>query len=93
MCKALARCADEPLLPDVARVCARPAMPDLDSEADVFAHTSDGRGLLRQRTVALRLADGSVWVTLTDANGHLRLADAPTGSLALEDPSATPLEP
>lgn len=91
--EALARCAGEPLMPDVARVCARPTMPTLESEADVFAHTPDGRGLMRQRTVALRLADGSVWVTLTDANGHLRLAHAPTGSLALEDPSATPLEP
>lgn len=91
--EALARCADEPLLPEVARVCSRPVLPPLSARADVFAHAPDGLSLLPRRTVALRLADGSVWVTRTDANGHLRLDDAPEGPLLLEDPSATPLEP
>lgn len=91
--EALAACAEEPLMPAVADVCARPGLPELGARADVFAYSPDGAALLRQRTVALRLADGTAWVTRTDANGHLRLDDAPRGALALEDPSATPLEP
>ncbi|MEZ4336454.1 MAG: HEAT repeat domain-containing protein [Sandaracinaceae bacterium] len=91
--EALTSCSDEPLTPDVAAVCARPALPPLDSSVDVFAYGSDEETLLSSRLTALRLGDGSVWVTFTDANGHLRLRDVPAGRLLLEDPSATPLEP
>ncbi|MGE0786131.1 MAG: HEAT repeat domain-containing protein [Sandaracinaceae bacterium] len=90
---ALAACADEPLLPEVAAACARPGPVERGAIADVFAYETDGTSLLTDRTIALRLADGSVLVGLTDANGHVRLADAPQGPLSLEDPSATPLEP
>ncbi|MCB9593617.1 MAG: HEAT repeat domain-containing protein [Sandaracinaceae bacterium] len=91
--EALLACAEEPLSPEVARVCARPTLPPLDSRADVFAYGPDQRSLLASRLVALRLADGSVFISYTDDNGHLRLEDVPTGRVTLEDPSATPLEP
>ncbi|MBX3272577.1 MAG: hypothetical protein KF729_20120, partial [Sandaracinaceae bacterium] len=90
---ALAACADEPLAPDVAAICARPALPPLELGADVYAYGPDASRVLATRLVALRLGDGSVFVTFTDANGHLRLAGVPRGRLILEDPSATPLEP
>lgn len=91
--EALATCAAEPLAAEVADVCAHPDLPPLDAEADVFAYAPDGERVLASRLAALRLADGTVWVTRTDANGHLRLQDAPRGPLTLEDPAATPLEP
>ncbi|HJL14853.1 MAG TPA: HEAT repeat domain-containing protein [Sandaracinaceae bacterium LLY-WYZ-13_1] len=91
--QALDACAAEPLAAEVAEVCARPTLPPMDAQADVFAHAPDGERLLASRLVALRLADGTVWLTRTDANGHLRLHDAPRGPLSLEDPAATPLEP
>ncbi len=90
---ALAACAGERLAPDVAGVCARPALPPLDASADVYAYAPDRNRLWTSRLCALRLADGSIWITRTDANGHLRLHGAPAGELVLEDPAATPLEP
>ncbi len=91
--EALSSCADEPLAPTVAAVCARPSLPDLETEADVFAYGPSQRSLLSSRLLALRLRDGSVWVTHTDENAHLRLGAVPAGPLTLEDPAATPLEP
>ena len=91
--EALLECAADTLAPDVAAVCARPHLPPLDADADVFAYGPDGEHVLGSRLVALRLSDGSVWMTRTDANGHLRLRGAPRGELTLEDPAATPLEP
>ncbi|HEY8432440.1 MAG TPA: HEAT repeat domain-containing protein, partial [Sandaracinaceae bacterium] len=90
---ALAACAVEPLSPEVNEVCARPELPPLDASADVYAYAPDGTRLWADRLVALRLADGSVWITRSDANGHLRLSGVPRGPLRLEDPAATPLEP
>jgi len=90
---ALDACAAEPLAPDVSLVCARPGLPALDGTADVYAYAPDGVHLWGGRLVALRLSDGTVWITRSDANGHLRLHSAPRGELVLEDPAATPLEP
>ncbi|GAB5550006.1 MAG: hypothetical protein SangKO_097660 [Sandaracinaceae bacterium] len=91
--EALERCASEPLAPEVAEVCASPALPPMNTEADVYAYAPDGERVLGSHLLALRLSDGSVWVTRSDPNGHLRLSNAPAGALALEDPAATPLEP
>lgn len=91
--EALERCAAEPLAPEAAAVCASPTWPALDAEADVYAYAPDGERVLGSRLLALRLSDGSVWVTRSDPNGHLRLSGAPAGALTLEDPAATPLEP
>lgn len=90
---ALTACAAEPLTPDVGAVCAHPELAALDGVADVYAYAPDGARLWSDRLVALRLADGSVWITRSDANGHLRLHGVPRGALLLEDPAATPLEP
>ncbi len=90
---ALAACAVDPLAPDVAEVCASPTLPPLDATADVYAYAADGVRVWSVRLSALRLADGSVWITSTDRNGHLWLDRAPRGALVLEDPAATPLEP
>src|SRR5690606_36485937 len=81
---ALDACAAEPLATDVSLVCARPALPPLDATADVYAYAPDGVHLWGGRLVALRLADGAVWITRSEANGHLRLHGAPRGALVLE---------
>lgn len=88
----LARCAADRLSPRVAEACRSPEVPTASATADVYAYGDDGRSLLRNRLVALRLADGMVWVGYTDVNGHLRLTDIADGPFSLEDPSATPLE-
>lgn len=91
--EALSRCAEAPLTPDVASVCAHPELPPLETQTDLYAYGTDQTTLLASRLIGLRLADGSVWVTHADANGHLRLEAIPAGALVLEDPGATPLEP
>lgn len=91
--QALTACAADPVAPDVAAVCAQPELPPLGARADVHAFGPAGSPSWSHRWVGLRLADGSVWITRTDANGLLLLHDAPHGALRLEDPSATPLEP
>ncbi|MEM9192492.1 MAG: HEAT repeat domain-containing protein [Myxococcota bacterium] len=91
--RTLAECAERDLSPEVARICREPAPPPRDDVADVYAYSADGRTLLADRWVALRFADGSVWVAKTDVNGHLRLQRAPRGPLILDDPSSIPLEP
>ncbi len=73
--------------------CRHPELPPLDARADVFAFGEDGRTLLRNRLISLRLADGSVLIATVDANAHLRLEAAPRGELVLGDPLRTPLEP
>ncbi len=90
---ALGACAADPLSPDVAAACGHPELPALDATAHVYAYSPDGARVWAHRLVALRLADGTVWITRTDATGQLRLHDAPRGELRLEDPAATPLEP
>ncbi|MGF1465661.1 MAG: HEAT repeat domain-containing protein [Sandaracinaceae bacterium] len=89
----LEACAEDLLSPAVATVCGSPAFPDGEEVADIYAYAPDGETLWRRRLVALRLADGTVWLGHTDANGHLRLRSVPAGPLLLEDPTATPLEP
>ncbi|MFW6051566.1 MAG: HEAT repeat domain-containing protein, partial [Myxococcota bacterium] len=88
----LARCAADDPAPHVAQACAEPELPTLGSEVDVYAYSADGTALLADRIIALRLADGTTLVAPTDANGHLRLMEAPHGPLALEDPVSTPME-
>jgi HEAT repeat protein len=90
---ALDACMDRALSDEVSATCASPGLPALDDEADIYAWSADGRTLLRDRLVALRLSDGSVMLGRTDDNGHVRLGRAPAGRLVLDDPAATPLEP
>lgn len=89
----LSDCTEDALSPEVRRACGDPRMPPLDDSADVYAYAVDGRSLLRDAVVALRLADGSSFVVRTDANAHLRLENVPSGPLKLDDPLASPLEP
>ncbi len=91
--EALVRCADEAISAEVRHTCEDARLPPLDDEADVYAWSTDGRELLRDHLVALRLADRSVWIARTDANGHLRLRHAPRGRLVLDDPATVNLEP
>jgi hypothetical protein len=91
--QALDACMDRALADEVSAACAAPELPPLDDEADIYAWSADGHSLLRDRLVALRLADGSVMLGRTDENGHLRVPRAPRGRLVLDDPAATPLEP
>ncbi len=89
----LGDCVEDALSPDVRRACTDPRMPPLEKTADIYAYAVDGRTLLRDTLVALRLADGSSFVVRTDANAHVRLENAPDGPLKLDDPLASPLEP
>ncbi|MFW5876085.1 MAG: HEAT repeat domain-containing protein [Myxococcota bacterium] len=88
----LEACAEGDPSPAVAQACAEPGLPPLGAEVDAYAHGPDGTERMADRWVALRLADGTVWVARTDLNGHLRLPDAPDGALVLEDPLSAPLE-
>ncbi|MEO0323577.1 MAG: hypothetical protein AAF447_11515, partial [Myxococcota bacterium] len=87
------RCLREALDSRLAATCAAPELPSLGPNADVFAYGLDGRTLLPRTLVALHLADGTVLVGSTDASGRLVVEDAPEGTLRLEDPLSTPLEP
>lgn len=91
--EALERCLQTDLAPEVVAACREPSLPPADQEADVYAYGPDGRELLATKWIALRFADGTVLVTHTDANGHLRLASAPRGPLVLDDPTSVALEP
>jgi cellulose synthase operon protein C len=89
----LAQCADDDPAPSVARACAEPDLAPLTSRADVYAYAPDGSRLWTDRPVALRFADGTVWVVHSDLNGHVWLEGAADGALLLDDPVSTPLEP
>ncbi|MAQ18839.1 MAG: hypothetical protein CMN30_29085, partial [Sandaracinus sp.] len=89
----LAGCVDEALAPDVRAACADPRLPPLDGDVDVYVYAVDGRTLLRDTVIALRLADGTSYVVRSDANAQVRLEGAPRGPLGLDDPLASPLEP
>ena len=91
--EALEGCAASDLSTEVTAVCEEPSFPPLDDDAEVYAYSADGERLLVDHLVGLRLADGSVLIARTDANGHLRLGAAPRGALVLDDPTSTPLEP
>jgi hypothetical protein len=91
--RALGACAESDPEPAVARACREAAWPALDAEVDVHAYEADGQTLLGFKLVALRLADGTVFVGYTDLNGHLRIRNAPRGAFELEYPGMTPLEP
>ncbi len=90
---ALDACAARDPSPDVARACASGALPPLDDVADVVAYATAGRTSRPGALVALRFADGSALLAHLDANSRIRLANAPRGPFALEDPLAVPLEP
>ena len=90
--RALARCVAGDPSAEVARACAAPDLPPLGEVADVVAYAPGGRTLRVSSLLALRLADGSVLITRTDANAHLRLANAPRGPLSLDNPLETPLD-
>jgi HEAT repeat protein len=89
---ALERCATLDVESSVREVCADPQLPAEGEPADVYAYAADGVTVLRDRLVALRLADGTVFLGHTDQNGHVRLARAPRGPIRLEEPGLTPLE-
>ncbi len=90
---ALDACATRDPSPDVARACMAGALPPLDDVADVVAYATAGRTSRPGALVALRFADGSTLLGHLDANSRIRLARAPRGPCALEDPLAIPLEP
>ncbi len=89
----LTHCVRSDLASDVVDVCRDAAFPPLDDTVDAYAYGADGTHRLKDSLVALRLADGTVLLTRTDQNGHVRLAHAPRGPMVLADPTATPLEP
>jgi HEAT repeat protein len=90
---ALTRCASGDQEPSVARACREPEPPPNQPAAQFVAHGRDGQGLLRDTLVAVRLADGLVFLAHTDANGELHLPASVRGDVLLEDPATQPLEP
>ena len=83
------RCAATDVEPSVRAVCVAPEPAAAREPADIYAYAQDGTTLLRNRLVAVRLADGAVFLGYSDLNGHLRLASAPRGKLRLEQPELT----
>jgi hypothetical protein len=77
----------------VAGACLFPQMPGDDQPVDLSARTPDGKTPSAFQLVALRLADGSVFIGYTDLNGQIPIHWAPPGARLLEDPAVTPLEP
>jgi hypothetical protein len=93
--RALAQCSGS-RDPEVAQACAGIGVveePATDGgKLDVYAFGPDGTTVLREQVVALRLANGSVFVGRTDANGHVLLPAAVGGEVVLEDAAdAAPL--
>jgi len=82
----LTRCAREDRDGTVRAACEDPTLPLLEAELDVYAVSADGRRVLRDQLVAVRLADDSILPVPTDANGHLRLQGVPAGAVRLADP-------
>ena len=89
----LMACAADDMEQSVARVCAAPDFEKATESAEVYAYATDGVTLLRDRLVAVRLPNGSVYIGHTDTNGHILLSHVPPGKLLLEDPGQMPLEP
>jgi len=82
----LEACAREARDASVRAACTAPTLPGLAGEVDVHAISADGSRVLADELVALRLADDTVALVHTDANGHVRLRGAPDGPIRLEDP-------
>ncbi len=89
---ALRHCAGD-ADPAVAKACSRQTVVGKREQSDVYAYQNDGQQLLRNRLVALRFVDGTVFLGYSDDNGHVMLRAAATGERILEDPAQTPLEP
>ena len=89
----LAECAQRDLEPQVAQVCRNPQTPPGEQQVSVYAYAADNETLLRRRLVGLRLSNGAVFVGFTDENAQVRLPQASTGPLLLEDPGQLPLDP
>jgi hypothetical protein len=83
----LAQCANDPD-PSVARAC-RDELPSRTPRQELLlqALAGDSSKPQRERMVALRFADGSVFIGPSDANGQLLLRHAPVGPIELEDPA------
>jgi HEAT repeat protein len=90
--RALTRCVSSDPSEEVARACAATELPPLGEMADAVAYDPSGRTLRPGALLGLRFADGSVLVTRSDANAHVRLDDAPRGVLSLDNPLDTPLD-
>lgn len=82
----LIECSNSDPNPFVVQACRNPELPPLDSEIDIYAYTADGRRILKNRLIAVRLADGTVYIGYTDVNGHVRIRNAPRGDFQLDDP-------
>jgi hypothetical protein len=90
--KALLTCYVSDPEPLVAAACLLPQLPRDNQTINVTAYAADRQTPLRFRAVALRQADGSVFLGYTDLNGQLPVRSAPQGALLLEDPFVMPLE-
>lgn len=90
--QALLACYTSDPEPLVAAACLLPQLARDNQTIDLTAYAADPQTPLSFRMVALRQADGSVFIGYTDLNGHLPVRSAPQGALLLEDPIAIPLE-
>jgi hypothetical protein len=90
---ALMECAARDAEPRVADACAGPTLPALDAAIRQVVHDPEGRNVLRNRLLALELADGSVFVGHTNDLGQLAVAPTPGEAAIVTDPGLLPLEP
>ncbi|MBN1652986.1 MAG: HEAT repeat domain-containing protein [Deltaproteobacteria bacterium] len=82
--RALWECSQSEPDPVLAQACRFPRLPELDGEIEITAYSLDRVRILRNKLVAVRLADATVYIGYTDANGHLRIRNAPRGDFQLE---------
>lgn len=83
----LTRCAGDHDA-NVAAACAPHAeQAEAPGQTLLRLAQSDGQTLLRNRTIALRLPDATVFIAQTDSAGQLLLPRAVNGTIQLEDPA------
>ncbi|MBK8169577.1 MAG: HEAT repeat domain-containing protein [Sandaracinaceae bacterium] len=88
----LARCVASDSSFDVTAACRLSRVAQADDTVDVTAYRPDGRTLLANTLVAVRLADGTSLIVRTDNNAHVRVWNAPRGPVNLDDPLNAALE-
>lgn len=91
LARALAMCSSDP--DSRVRAACAPAREDAGEPktsrtqvVNVVAYDADGQTPLRERLVALRFPDASVFVGYTDVNARVLLSRVPAGPITLENP-------
>jgi hypothetical protein len=83
----LSRCAHDPDVAVAAACEPHSALSESAGQTLLRVFAADGQTALRDRVVALRLPDASVYIAQSDGTGSVLLPRAPAGTIRLEDPA------